>query len=571
MPKMWARRNNLDMRKIGLARVLGAILGLLATSPAQAQHADRIFVDGKVWTAVDGHLPAQAFAVRGDRILAVGSNAEMRALIGPTTAVVDLHGKLVVPGFNDAHWHFQSAESADLADTADVTEIQARLMAFAESHPKATWITGNGWGYAAFPGKVPHRKYLDSVFPDRPVVIWERDGHMCLANSKALGLAGVTKDTKDPEYGRLEREANGDLTGELKEAAVELVASHIPEPDAEARYQALRRTLEQAASYGLTSLQSASQGWGDDIPALDRVLAEGNLKTRFYVALALKKHPTNDDLHDDVALKDRYRGPLLKFGSVKGFVDGTVDAKTAVMVEPFVGGGNGIANFTQNELNQAVAAYDRVGLQVMLHAIGDKAIHMALDAYENAAKVNGVRDRRDRVEHVEVPLLADLPRFKQLGVIAVTQPLFANPDETTLNNFAVLLGPDRAAHADSFQIFDDAGAVQAFGSDHPVFSMEVLKSIYCAVTRMTPQGTPKGGWYPEGRVSVEAALKHFTRDAAYASFDDDVKGTITPGKLADFVVLSDDILTGPAEKILQTKVLMTVMGGQPTYRAGEFE
>lgn len=547
------------------------MLGALVSTVAAADHADRIFVDGKVWTAVDGRPTEQAFAVRGDRIMAVGSNAEMRALIGPITSVVNLHGKLVVPGFNDAHWHFQAAERADLADVADVTELQARLLTFADTHPKATWILGNGWGYAAFPNRIPHRKYLDSIFPDRPVVIWERDGHMCLANSQALLLAGITQATKDPPYGRLEREANGELTGELKEAAVELVAAHIPEPTSDERYQALRHTLEQAASYGLTSLQSATGGLGDDMPALERVLAEGNLKTRWYQAVPLKKSATSDDLHEFVALKDRYRGPLLKFGSAKGFVDGTVDAKTAVMFEPYVGGGNGIANWTQEELNQSVAAYDRVGLQIMLHAIGDKAIHMSLDAYENAARVNGVQVRRPRIEHVEVPLLADLPRFKNLGVIASTQPLFANPDDTTLNNFAILLGPERASYADSFKIFDDAGIVQVFGSDHPVFSMEVLKSIYCAVTRMTPQGTPPGGWYPAGRISVEAALKHFTRDAAYASFDDDVKGTITPGKLADFVVLSDDILTVPPEKILQTKVLMTVMGGQATYRASEFE
>lgn len=556
------------MRKLWLF----AVLGVLVSGAMAAEHADRIFVDGKVWTAVDGRPVEQAFAVRGDRILAVGSNAEMRALIGPLTSVVDLHGKLVVPGFNDAHWHFVTGERAELADAADVTEIQARLMAFADAHPKSPWVLGNGWGYAAFPGKVPHRKYLDSVFPDRPVVIWERDGHMLLANTKALEIAGVSKDTKDPEYGRLEREANGELTGEFKEYATLLITSHIPEASIEERYQTLKKTVEKAASFGLTSLQNASAWLPDeDLATFQRLLAEGGMKTRFYVAVPLKKNPKGEELTQAVNLKDRFQGPVLKFGSAKGILDGTVDAKTAVMFDPYVGGGNGIANWTQDELNAAVEAYDRVGIQVLLHAVGDKAIHMALDSFENAAKVNGTSGRRHRVEHVEVPLLADLPRFKQLGVIASTQALFANPDDTTLNNFAVNLGPDRASHADSFKIFDDAGAVQAFGSDYPVFSMEVLKGVYCAVTRMTPQGTPAGGWYPQGRISVEAALKHFTRDAAYASFDDNAKGTITPGKLADFVVLSEDILSQPPEKILQTKVLLTVMGGQPTYRAPDFD
>jgi predicted amidohydrolase YtcJ len=207
---------------------------------------------------------------------------------------------------------------------------------------------------------------------------------------------------------------------------------------------------------------------------------------------------------------------------------------------------------------------------VLLHAIGDKAINMALNAFEYAAKTNGTSGRRHRIEHAEVPALDDLPRFKQLGVIASTQPLFASPDATVLQNFAVLLGPERASHADSFKIFDDAGAVQVFGSDWNVFDFSPLKGIYAAVTRMTPEGTPKGGWYPAGRISVEAALRHYTRDSAYASFDEDIRGTIAAGKLADFTVLSKNLLTVPPSEILNTKVLLTVMGGKDTYRDKEF-
>lgn len=240
------------------------------------------------------------------------------------------------------------------------------------------------------------------------------------------------------------------------------------------------------------------------------------------------------------------------------------------MFEPYVGGGTGIPFWEQDDLNKTVALYDKEGFQVLLHAIGDKAIHMALNAFEYAAQTNGTSGRRHRVEHAEVPLLSDLPRFKQLGVIASTQAMFANPDATVLENFAVLLGPARASHADSFIIFDDAGVVQAFGSDWGVFPFEPLPAIYCAVTRTTPEGTPAGGWYPAGRISVEAALRHFTRDGAYASFDEGVRGTLTPGKLADFVVLSKDILTSPPAEILTTKVLLTVLGGKDTYRNEDF-
>jgi hypothetical protein len=300
------------------------------------------------------------------------------------------------------------------------------------------------------------------------------------------------------------------------------------------------------------------------------VLAEGGLKIRFYRAVTLKKDVTAEDFAYYHSLSKKYPEKLMKFGAAKGFVDGVVDAQTAVMFEPYTTGKNGIANWTQEELNATAVKYDREGFQIMLHAIGDKAIAMALDTYEYVAKTNGPRDRRDRVEHIEVPRLSDLPRFKQLGVIASTQALFANPDKTTLENYSPLLGPDRASHANAFKLFDDAGAVQAFGSDWPVFSMEVLKGIYCAASRKTPEGTPPGGYFPQHRISVEAALHHFTVDAAYASFDEKVKGSLTPGKFADFVVLSENILDPPVERVLKTKVLLTVMGGKDTFRSAQF-
>ena len=341
--------------------------------------------------------------------------------------------------------------------------------------------------------------------------------------------------------------------------------------------------MDEAAAAGLTSVQDAVTNL-KVFPVFERAASAGALKLRFrFAPLILPKEGgsprnhklerplTEADLAQYRELRDTFKGPLLKFGSIKGFLDGTVDARTAAMFEPYVGGGTGIPFWEQEDLNKTVALYDKEGFQVMLHAIGDKAINMALNSFEYAAKTNGTTGRRHRVEHAEVPLLADLPRFKQLGVIASTQAMFANPDATVLQNFAVLLGPERASHADSFKIFDDAGVVQAFGSDWGVFSFEPLPAIYCAVTRMTPEGMPAGGWYPAGRISVEAALRHFTRDGAYASFDENVRGTLSKGKLADLVVLSKDILTIPPADILKTKVLLTVMGGKDTYRDKDFQ
>ena len=545
-----------------------ALIGITTASAHGQPKADRIFINGVVWTGMPNQAFAQALATRGDKLVAVGTNDQARALSGPTTEIINLNGHLVVPGFNDAHWHLETRAQADLAGAASVAEIRRRLTAFAKANPTSPWILGNGWSYTDFPGSLPERKYLDDLFPDRPVYITERDGHMGLANSKAIAIAGVTPKTQNPVNGRIERDANGNLTGEFKEYAQQLIRSHIPGPGAGEVMAAIKDATRRAASFGLTSLQIASAISPTALAAIERLQASGDLKVRFRVAVPFDKSPTPAALHRYTSLKNRYPGPVIKFGIAKGMLDGTVDAKTAAMFQAYVGTteDTGIPMWSQPELNQSALAYDKAGIQIELHAIGDKAIHMALDAYANAAGQNGTSGRRHRIEHVEVPLEADFPRFKQLGVIASTQALFANPDATALDHFAVLLGPDRASRAEAFKRFDDAGAVQAFGSDYPVFSMEVLKGIFAAVTRTTPEGTPAGGWFPENRISVEAALRHFTADGAFASFDETTKGTLEAGKLADFVVLTDNILTAPPARILTTKVIRTVMGGKDTHQ-----
>jgi len=568
------------MRSHALALLLAAAANAAGSGGTATAHADRVLLNARIWTGDDARPSAEALAIAGDRILALGSTDEIRALAGPDTAVLDLKGRRVVPGFQDSHVHFPgpSVNAVRLDGLESLEAIQARLREFARSHPTLPWITGGGWGYSAFPNQTVDRKYIDAVIKDRPVYIEERDGHMGLANSRALETAGVTRTTPDPPNGTIMRGASGEPTGEMKEAAQGLILRHVPPPTSQEVYESLLQHMDEAAADGLTAVQNAS--WSpDDQPVFERALAAGALKVRFRLAPmilpgeggypkghALMAPLSEKDLDDYKALRDRYRGPLLKFGSIKGVLDGTVDARTAAMFEPYVGGGTGLPFWDQEDLDRTVALYDREGFQVLLHAIGDKAIHMALDAFEHAAKTNGSRGRRHRVEHVEVPLLSDLPRFRQLGVIASTQALFASPDATVLENFAVLLGPERASHADSFRLFDDAGAVQAFGSDWAVFDFAPLKGIYAAVTRMTPEGTPKGGWYPAGRIGVEAALRHYTRDGAYASFDEEVRGTLAPGKLADLVVLSRDILSVPPSEIPATKVLLTVMGGRDTFR-----
>lgn len=563
--------------------VLLVLAAVAAADAANAQpHVDRIFVNARIWTGDETKPTAEALAIAGDRIAAVGTNAEIRKLASPSTAVVDLKGLRMVPGFQDSHLHFPgpSVNEVNLEAATNVDELKHLIGEFAKTHPDQRWITGRGWGYSAFPNQQAHKKYLDAVVADRPVYLTERDGHMGLANSKALELAGITKASGTVTNGRIVREPSEEPTGELQEAAQMLVRRLIPRQTDDEIYQALLTHMNEAAACGITSVQNAS--WTAQAhPLYLRALAAGELKIRFRFALPMipkesSSYPRNHTLEAPVGAEElapykqlgqTFRGPLLEFGAIKGMLDGTVDAKTAAMFEPYVGSStSGIPFWESEELNQTVALYDREGFQILLHAIGDRAIRQALDAFEFAAKQNGTSGRRHRVEHVEVPALADLPRFQQLGVIASTQALFASPDATTLDNYAPLLGPERASRSNSFKLFDDAGAVQAFGSDWSVFPFAPLAGIHAAVTRRTPEGTPVGGWYPAGRITVEAALRHYTRDGAYANFAEQIRGTLTPGKLADLVVLSRDILSIDPMEIVKTKVMLTVMGGRDTYR-----
>ena len=558
------QEKRLDTKKIFCLLLLLAAF-VFASEDSNKQFATRIFLNGNVWTAEVQRPRAEAIAIHEDKILAVGSNKAIEELRKENTEVVDLRGSFVSPGFNDAHIHFLVPDQVEIEESDSLETIQSKITDYARTH-SGPWIIGRGWGYASFPEKKPYRKYIDQVLADKPVLISERDGHMALANSKALELAGITAATPDPEHGRIVRGDDGEPTGELQESAIDLVEKLVPDPSQDDLYRALRKLLGRAASYGLTSVQNASFQ-EKELAVFDRVLAENALTVRFYWAIPFRSGYTRKELDRYKSLAQKYPSHLMKFGAAKGMLDGVVDAQTAAMFEPYTTGKNGILMWKQEDLFRTAELYDREGFQILLHAIGDKAIDLALDAYEHVAKVNGKRDRRHRVEHIEVPRLQDVARFKQLGVIASTQAMFASPDKTTLENYDPLLGPERASHANAFGIFDDAGAVQAFGSDWPVFTMETLKGMYAAVARKTPEGNPPEGHYPQHRISVEAALRHFTIDAAYASFDENVKGSITPGKFADFVVLSENILQSPPERLLQAKVLLTVMGGKDTYRA----
>lgn len=533
---------------------------------------EAVFTNGRIWTGDPARPEAEAIAVTGGRIVAIGTTAEISSLAGDGTRRNDLNGRRVVPGFNDAHWHLPTRRTADLGDARTVDVLQRRLREFAATLGPDEWITGRGWGATDFPDRRPHRRYLDAVFPDRPVLLTDRDGHQTLANSRALQMASVTRATKDPENGRIDRDAAGEPTGVLKEAASSLVRRLIPPVTADQVYRSIQAELDKAASFGLTSVQvaSGSGASGVEYEAYTRAAREATLKLRVRVAVPFVRDVTDARLSEFLALKQKHAGSLLTFGVAKGMLDGTVDAHTAAMLAPYADQpGTGLPMWDQTALNTTVAAYDRVGLQVQLHAIGDRGIRMALYAFEFAGTTNGSSDRRHRIEHVEVPALSDLPRFRALGVIASTQAMFASPDDITLSNYAPALGPERASRSNAFKLFDDAGAAQAFGSDYPVFTMEVMRGIHAAVTRQLPDSTPADGFYPEHRLSVADAVRHFTAGSAYAEFADQDKGTLAVGRLADFVTLSDDIFTIPPARLADVKAILTVMGGTITWRLEE--
>jgi predicted amidohydrolase YtcJ len=403
---------------------------------------------------------------------------------------------------------------------------------------------------------------------ERPAWLVSYDGHTGWANSAALRLAGLTRETKDPPGGEIVRDEKGEPAGALKESAMDLVERLVPKLLPHEKERLLKNGIAQAAAWGLTGAHQAGTS-AEELELLHGVL-QAVPRLRVYVALDMERDPGPEALARQEELRRRFSGDRLRVGAVKGYVDGVVEARTAAMFEPYRGGGTGLPSWTQEELDRAVAAYDKAGWQVMLHAIGDRGIDMALTAFERAARANGTTGRRHRVEHVEVPRAADLPRFRAAGVVASTQAMFPYPNQNHLGVYVPTLGPERAHRALAFKAIDDAGAVQSFGSDWPVFTAEVVRGIACAVTRTTVEGTPPGGWEPSQRLRAEAALRHFTRDAAYAEHAEEEKGTLAVGKLADFAVLSQDLLAVPPERIKDTKVLLTVLGGQDTWRAKEF-
>ncbi|MFF9145592.1 amidohydrolase [Streptomyces sp. NPDC014861] len=541
--------------------------------------ADLVFTGGPVLTLDPARSRATSLAVTGDRITAVGHD-EVRELIGPGTEVVDLAGKLLLPGFQDAHIHAVGGgcelAECDLTGSVDAAEYLARIRAYAEAHPDREWITGGGWSLESFEGGLPTRQLLDSVVPDRPVLLSNRDHHGAWANTRALELAGITAGTPDPADGRIEREADGGPSGMLQEGATGLVSRLVPPSTAQDRLAGLLRAQRLLHSLGVTGWQDALlgafNGMADPSDAYLTAAGDGSLTARVTGALWWDRERGAEQIPELVERRRRLTSGRFRATSVKIMQDGVAENFTAAMTAPYLDGcgcatGNSGLSFVDPEaLRGHVTALDALDFQVHFHALGDRAVREALDAVEASITANGRRGNRHHLAHLQVVHPADLPRFAALGAIANIQPLWAahepQMDELTIP----FLGEERAAWQYPFGSLLRSGATLAAGSDWPVSSPNPLEGIHVAVNRRAPETPEEKVFYPEERLDPLSALAAYTAGAAHVNGHDDA-GSLAAGNLADLVVLDRDVLAAPADEIAGARVERTYVGGRSVYEA----
>lgn len=526
--------------------------------------ADLIITNAKIWT-VDKALPsAQAVAVLGDRIVAVGSVAAIDAWRGARTKVIDAQGKLLLPGFNDAHVHFVSGgmqlDNVQLNDAPTPQEFARRIAERAKSTPKGEWILGGNWDETKWnPPALPTKELIDSATPHTPVFVTRYDGHMGLANSLALRLAGITSKTPDPPGGSIVRDANGNPTGALKDAATDYIYKVVPPLSHDQRVKIIKKAMAHAASLGVTSVQHMNPDYAD-IAAYAELLDRGEMITRIYAAPLI----TQVEDQTKIGIRRAFGGPYLRIGALKAYADGSLGSGTAYFFEPFTNQPNnrGLLSDEMHPVSlmrDRMMAADSAGLQLCTHAIGDQAISITLDLYSELVKAHGVADRRLRIEHAQHMAAKDFDRFADLHVIASVQPYHAIDD----GRFAESrIGRDRSSRTYAFRTFLDHGVRLALGTDWEVAPLDPMQTVYAAVTRATLDSKNPNGWFPEQKLSVAEAVEGYTMGSAYAEFQEREKGSITPGKLGDLVLLSQDIFSIPPEDIKNVKALMTVVGGK---------
>jgi len=555
----------------GSARCISTLVlitTMLSTLIAQEHPAaETIITNANVWTVDRNHPRAEAVAILNQRIVAVGTSAELDAWRGPQTRIIDAAGKLLLPGFNDAHVHFVPGgfqlDQVQLTDATTREEFARRVGAQAKKLKKSEWILGGEWDEQNWsPPQLPTHDWIDSLTPDNPVFIERHDGHESLANTLAMKLAGITNQTRAPAGGEIVRDADGNPTGIFKDAAQSLISKLIPEPAQSARLRAAKRALDFAASLGVTSVQDMVPSYAD-IETYSLLAERGELTSRIYAA------PIETHWRDQarIGIRHAFGSEYLRVGAVKGFTDGSLGSTTAYFFEPYVDAPNtrGLLSDEMQPIGgmrERLTGADKAGLQLCIHAIGDQAISIVLDLFQDVEKTNGVRDRRWRIEHAQHMAQKDFQRFAKLHVIASVQPYHAIDDGQWAER---RIGPIRAKTTYAFRTFLDSGVRLAFGTDWTVAPLNPMQGLYAAVTRATLDGKHPNGWIPEQKITIEEAIEAYTLGSAYAEFQEKEKGSITPGKFADLVLLSDNLLKIDPRAIRDAKVEMTLVGGKIVY------
>ncbi len=545
-----------------------AVVSLVDTAGAQGRPAaDLIITNAKVWTVDKAHLRAEAVAVIGDRIVAVGTGAEINEWRGPATKVIDAGDKLLLPGFNDAHVHFtpggMQLDQVDLRDAASPQEFARRIAERARTALQGEWVLGGDWDEQRWtPPQLPTKALIDPLTSNTPVFVNRYDGHESLANSAALRLAGITAKTPDPPGGTIVRDTQGNPTGVLKDAAQDYVWKVIPPASHDRRLRAVKRALQYAASLGVTSVQDMNPSYAE-IAAYAELADKGELTTRIYAA------PPISGWEDQakIGIRRAFGSSYLRIGATKGYADGSLGSTTAYFFQPYADAPNTRGLLAEDmqpvsKMRDRMMQADAAGLQLCTHAIGDQAISIVLDLYGEVEKTHGSADRRLRIEHAQHMAPKDFARFAGLGVIASVQPYHAIDDGRWAEK---RIGPERVKTTYAFRTFLDNDVRLALGTDWTVAPLNPLLTIYAAVTRATLDGKNPNGWVPEQKLTVAEAVEAYTMGSAYAEFQEREKGSITPGKLADMVLLSDDIFSIPPTAIRDVKVETTVVGGKVVF------
>ncbi|MEY4930258.1 MAG: hypothetical protein RI909_982 [Bacteroidota bacterium] len=562
-----------------MPRLFLILLAAFILSCSNRNAPDLVLINGKVWTGESESAFEEAVAIKDNKIIAVGKTTDINALANSKTQVIDLKGKLVTAGFNDAHIHFLGGSiglaEVDMTNTKSPADVAERVNQFIQENPNKAWITGRGWQYTSFESSLPDHETLAAITNDKPVFIKAYDGHSAWANKKALSMAGIDRHTKFDGFGELVKDKNGEPTGTLRESAMDLVGKHVTKLTRSEKLDAIRKGMKLAASLGITSVQNAD-GTPEILSLYQELLNNNELTIRYAAAFSADETTTDADIALFTKLKDSVgmNNPMIRADAIKFMIDGVIESHTGYMLQPYADIPStdpltiGQLAVPIEKYQETVSKFDKNGFRIYTHAIGDKGVRESLNAYEHAFEINGKRDARHRIEHIETISPDDIPRFAQLGVMPSMEPIHADPG--TIAVWEKAIGETRLPWSFNWAEMLKTNAYLVFSSDWPAcIDINPIRGLHVAVNRRTPDGFPESGWIVDNKITIAQAMKAYTSAGAYSSFEENLKGQIKAGQLADIIVFSQDLFTIDPMKTHETKVVLTVFDGKVIYQAAQ--